>query len=123
MVGNRKIPQAHYTMQLLFRKGRQTKGIRQYIICFQCFLHSNYFTSDYKKQRDITPNKAPPKLQNSAKGLKTDVGCLPALIRNCKRKDRTLGSGKIHRSVFITRPSKIMIKKSCTICVQRKLKF
>lgn len=106
-VGNCKIPQAHHTMQLLFRKGKETEGMRQYIICFQCFLHSYYLTSGCKKQREITPYEAPPKLQNSVKGLKTDVGCLLALIRNCKRKDRALGSGKKHKSVFITRLSKL----------------
>jgi hypothetical protein len=56
-------------------------------------------TSGCKKQREITPYEAPPKLQNSVKGIKKDVGCLLALIRKCKRKDRALGSGKIHKYI------------------------
>lgn len=120
-LGNCKIPQTHHTMWLLFRKGSESEGMRQCIICFQCFLCSNYLTPGCKKQREITPYEAPPQLQNSVKGLKTDVGCLPALIRNCKRKDRAFGSGKKHKSIFITQLSKSVRKNSCTICVRRKL--
>lgn len=87
------------------------------------FFTLKLFDLGCKKQREITPYEAPPKLQTSFKGLKTDVGCLLALISSCKRNDRALGSGKKHKSAFITQVSKIMIKNSFTICVRRELKF
>lgn len=80
------------------------------------------FDSGCKKQREITPLEAPPKLQNSVKGLNKDGGCLLPSIRTCKRQDRALGSGKIHKSVFITQPRKIMIKNSCLTCLRIKMR-
>ena len=82
------------------------------------FFTVELFDLGCKKQSKITPYEAPLKLQTPVKGLKADVGCLLALIRNCKRKDRPLGSGKKHKSLFITQLSKIMIKNSCTICLR-----
>lgn len=76
------------------------------------FLTLKLFDSGCKKQGEITPHTAPPKLQNPVKGLKKDGGCLLASIRKCKRQDRALGSGKIHRSVFIIQPRKFMINNS-----------